>query len=284
MNTSMSDDEFDNLLTDDNLNKKNAKSYLQKLPHVAFPKWHPKSWKSHDIFLLHPSFQLACLVANVVGLSIIAFSFTFLFPNLKNQGQHCVLATDKLLGEDIGWNTILWEDQPDFVNSDPDGLDHSQHSKWSDIYPSSWIWVPQPSNHGYGGGVKLIDHAVHPEEFEDTTEGFSVSVMHQVHCVAELKRALIQYRKDGVTQIADEHLDHCTEYLRQAVICHADLTLERPENMTFPQGSTGWGDMHRCRDWDAVLKTIQDHSIGWVDNERERGWKKRNFVDGELQH
>jgi hypothetical protein len=34
--------------------------------------------------------------------------------------------------------------------------------------------------------VKLVDHAVHPSEFEETTEGFSVSVMHQVHCVVSM--------------------------------------------------------------------------------------------------
>jgi hypothetical protein len=43
--------------------------------------------------------------------------------------------------------------------------------------------VPDPSKLGFGGGVKLVDYAEDPSEFEDTTEGFAIAVMHQLHCV-----------------------------------------------------------------------------------------------------
>ncbi|KAH8651940.1 hypothetical protein BGZ60DRAFT_186443 [Tricladium varicosporioides] len=278
MNTSLSDDEFDGLLADDE--RQDEKTYMQRI--ASMPRWKGKPWQLRELFIFHPALQCACLFANVIGLAIIAFSFSFVLPAIRNTGNQCELPTDSLLEHKIGWRTITWEDQPRYVGADPDGLDTSHLNIWSEIYPSSWIWVHEPAKYGYGGGVKLADYAVHPSEFEETTEGFAISVMHQVHCVAELKRSLIHYRRDGLTTIPDEHLDHCVEYLRQAVMCHADMTLERPENMTFPQGSTGWGDMHRCRNWDDVLKTIQDHSIGWVDNGREKGWKKRKFVDGKF--
>jgi hypothetical protein len=98
MNTSLSDDEFDGLLADDNL--KNEKTYLQRIPKISLPRWQSKSWNVRELFLLHPGFQIACLIANIIGLTIIAFSFTFLLPALRNQsGAQCVLATDSLLGE-----------------------------------------------------------------------------------------------------------------------------------------------------------------------------------------
>ena len=46
--------------------------------------------------------------------------------------------------------------------------------------------MPEPAKHGYGGGVKLVDYAVHPSDFEETTEGFAISVMHQMHCVVSI--------------------------------------------------------------------------------------------------
>lgn len=53
-------------------------------------------------------------------------------------------------------------------------------------------------------------------------------------------------------------------------MCHSDLTLERPENMTYPHGSTGWGDSHRCRDWGKVVKAIWEHAL----DRGVTGWKR----------
>lgn len=56
----------------------------------------------------------------------------------------------------------------------------------------------------------------------------------------------------------------------QAVMCHGDLTLERPEGNTYPHRTTGWGNAHRCRDWDSLITAVKEHAI----ERGPHGWKK----------
>ncbi|KAH8812253.1 hypothetical protein F5884DRAFT_877752 [Xylogone sp. PMI_703] len=271
MNTSLSDDEFDGLLADERpLDQKPCGQSL-----LSMPRWQSRPRRLHELF--KRCFQIVCLVMNITGLIIISFSYLSLHGILHSATySQCGLATDSLLGENIGWNTITIDNDPRFVDADPGDFDSKASSSiWGEIYSGAWIWVSDPSKVGYGGGVKLIDFAENPNEFDETTEGFAIAVMHQLHCVALLKRSLMQYRRDGMSTIDDEHQDHCVEYLRQAVMCNSDLTLERPENMTFPHGSSGWGEAHRCRDWNKVFQAIRKHSIG----RGRTGWKKRIFPE-----
>lgn len=48
-----------------------------------------------------------------------------------------------------------------------------------------------------------------------------------------------------------EHLNHCWDYLRQTIMCNADVTLEW-RKYGEPVG-TGWGYQHQCKDWDAII-------------------------------
>ena len=92
--------------------------------------------------------------------------------------------------------------------------------------------VSDPSVAGFGGGVRMVEHAEDPTVWEDTSEGFGLAVMHQIHCIvsisqsssmlytaktlqALLKRTILEYRRHDIVTAEDEHQDHCVEYLRQ---------------------------------------------------------------------
>ena len=49
-------------------------------------------------------------------------------------------------------------------------------------------------------------------------------------------------------------MKHCFDYLRQALMCAADMTLEplRPHQAGTKPGVNGWGMEHTCRHWDEV--------------------------------
>lgn len=87
---------------------------------------------------------------------------------------------------------------------------------------------------------------------------------------ALIQSAYLSYEATGTAESKGEHIPHCVEYLRQAVMCNADLTLEKPEDPeSYPQRVTGWGNTHRCRDWDAVIAAIRARALrrgkdGWV--------------------
>jgi hypothetical protein len=52
------------------------------------------------------------------------------------------------------------------------------------------------------------------------------------------------------------HVYHCLDYLRQTIMCLADATLEHIDD---GKGAPGWGDTHRCGDWDALSKWSYDN-------------------------
>ena len=63
-------------------------------------------------------------------------------------------------------------------------------------------------------------------------------------------------RKSGHHHDAS-HMQHCFDYIRQALICAADPTLEK-RNDTI-SGVKGWGTTHQCRDFEALKKLTEEH-------------------------
>ena len=52
-----------------------------------------------------------------------------------------------------------------------------------------------------------------------------------------------------------DHLDHCFDYLRQAIMCAADPAVEpaRVEKDGSRRTVDGWGAQHQCRSWDKLF-------------------------------
>lgn len=75
-----------------------------------------------------------------------------------------------------------------------------------------------------------------------------------------------------------EHLNHCWDYLRQNIMCAADVTLEW--HRWNEKVETGWGYEHQCKDWDAltewVLERRTSNNWGLLRGEGERIPLKEN--------
>ena len=89
---------------------------------------------------------------------------------------------------------------------------------------------------------------------------FTTSMTHQLHClyaVVEVYSGL----KSNVALPEDHHwhMIHCFDYMRQAIMCSADMALEGLET-TFPDhngGSDGWDSKHVCRDYSKVRSHLE---------------------------
>ncbi|OLN86895.1 hypothetical protein CCHL11_04539 [Colletotrichum chlorophyti] len=90
------------------------------------------------------------------------------------------------------------------------------------------------------------------------------TVFHQLHCLYstmesyyDLLDRMKKGDKAGKRELPkdpgwnSEHLNHCWDYLRQTIMCSADVTLEW-KKYNEPVG-TGWGYQHQCKDWDAII-------------------------------
>lgn len=56
-----------------------------------------------------------------------------------------------------------------------------------------------------------------------------------------------------------QHARHCFDYLRQALMCAADNTIE-PGNSTV-HGVTGIGAVHQCRDYDRLVTWTEERRL-----------------------
>ncbi|KAF2748551.1 hypothetical protein M011DRAFT_352940 [Sporormia fimetaria CBS 119925] len=95
----------------------------------------------------------------------------------------------------------------------------------------------------------------------------SVTVFHQLHCVYALQIAYHTLKKDihadfkplMHVNMEPDHIEHCFDYIRQALMCHADTNLEYNDPVT--KVTTGWGTERVCRDFDAVIRWADDNGV-----------------------
>lgn len=91
-----------------------------------------------------------------------------------------------------------------------------------------------------------------------------LSVFHNLHCLNEIRLALEHHHDESAEEDwmhqGRAHLDHCVDQIRQALMCHADLT---PVPMIpvegGPEGAIlGNGEIHTCRDFDAIWEWVEE--------------------------
>ncbi|KAM0723823.1 hypothetical protein Q7P37_000813 [Cladosporium fusiforme] len=131
-----------------------------------------------------------------------------------------------------------------------------------------------------GDGFVLIpnakDYSLPPGQPTEEGEGeiYDVSVFHQLHCLNHVRTFLftlkssVDYNTSSETyehmlKPQEDHVYHCFDYIRQALMCNADLTVEWPR--TEENGERvavdGWGVTHQCKNWDSVLDFMAKYRI-----------------------
>ena len=160
------------------------------------------------------------------------------------------------------------------------------------------LWVEHPEKYRLKNGIVAeFDHP-HKEEI-DGAQFFIVSKLHEVHCLVSTKYShlLFQFNADtafclqswirrhwwtaltggNLTELEDGgvfpvHIDHCFEYLRQALSCGGeDIVLEGYSPLMHDgrvsTAVSGWGRAHRCIDFDALadFQTQQEarYNLTW---------------------
>lgn len=84
---------------------------------------------------------------------------------------------------------------------------------------------------------------------------FTFSLFHQLRCLNIVRASLMARRHPPYTE-PDRLAVHCMNYLRQMVLCRADLTLESGRHPVGP--NTVVSDVTRvCRDWSVIWDEVE---------------------------
>lgn len=111
----------------------------------------------------------------------------------------------------------------------------------------------------YGGGfVPVSDPAAwglpRDERQEDDQQLWGVSVFHQLHCLSLLR--IVHFNFVAGTPSDEEtvtHSAHCFDFLRQAISCFGDTTLEMPQLRTEATiDRATWSSPRQCRDFESI--------------------------------
>ncbi|KAF4767621.1 hypothetical protein HAV15_009608 [Penicillium sp. str.  len=127
-----------------------------------------------------------------------------------------------------------------------------------------------------------------PSNERISKEGFygGPDVLHSLHCLNAIRKHLdMEYYADSMTlplEYRRIHIDHCVDHLRQALLCHGDLTpvtmkpvaanTSLPHSVTFYLGQTE--REHTCRSTEAIRDwvTTRGQRTGRIEPHHRRPW------------
>lgn len=120
---------------------------------------------------------------------------------------------------------------------------------------SEWLW-----NSPYGRGTIRLG----PKD-----RAFFVAMFHELHCLRTFRHAI----DDKKAPRDLYHLQHCFNYLRQTIMCGADLTLEDGDFTKTNWTMSRAGATHICKDWNVIYEKLK---VDWVK------WFRLMYEDDEL--
>ncbi|RMZ67694.1 Thioesterase domain-containing [Pyrenophora seminiperda CCB06] len=199
----------------------------------------------------------------VIGLQLIIIGLL-----AKDQGllskrfgiEKAPLTSQRDVGGDItGWSPHLPTQLTTFkVNQTFAPYNTSEFFKpevlqaWNELMPIGMGFQAMPNPEDY-------DNLPTPISWTNGTV-FTTSMTHQLHCLYAVV-AVYSSMTSGHEMEENHHwhMIHCFDYLRQAILCSADMALEGLET-TFPDhngGSDGWDSKHVCKDPRAVRERLE---------------------------
>ncbi|KAM3415307.1 hypothetical protein BST61_g8836 [Cercospora zeina] len=147
---------------------------------------------------------------------------------------------------------------------------------WSEGSNDAWSELMPP-----GDGFVVVENPrsynLPPGKNSRYGEVYDISMWHQLHCLLHMRTYMSSMHSflnqtENLPQFYEvvlapqlDHILHCFDYLRQAVMCAGDMTLEWPR--TEPDGRRfavdGWGVKHEhCRSWDVMTNFVEKHAVG----------------------
>ncbi|KAE8149709.1 hypothetical protein BDV25DRAFT_140557 [Aspergillus avenaceus] len=121
------------------------------------------------------------------------------------------------------------------------------------------------------GALSFQRHSSKPQAPDPSREFYCLSGIHQMHCLGVIYNATLSHHEPEQPSTAGvmthtEHIGHCVDYLRQAIMCASDSSLELATELHTDgkvlKSVDGWNTTHQCRDWDSLYNFASEYRLG----------------------
>ncbi|KAK7052482.1 hypothetical protein R3P38DRAFT_2860578 [Favolaschia claudopus] len=124
---------------------------------------------------------------------------------------------------------------------------------WSDLYNFGISQIPKSQ-------AVLLPNKTHPIPGDPLNYIAELDVFHNLHCLNMIRKGLHTEYYNDAPEI--EHLDHCIDWIRQALMCAGDTSVivwqwDPKKNQTIFQGDVA----HTCRNFDKLRDWGKHHKI-----------------------
>ena len=151
---------------------------------------------------------------------------------------------------------IEFQQDPRFANP-PDA---ETNLAWDSLLPvgRGFVLIANPEAYSLRPGIPTDRGA----------DRYSVAMFHQLHCLGLIRKEYYQFASPSsntqpfTRHGSSGHFTHCIDYLRQSIMCAADMTIEPA--LVGEDGSRtgvdGWGiTHHNCKNWHSVWDWMLEH-------------------------
>ncbi|KAA1473544.1 hypothetical protein DENSPDRAFT_279254 [Dentipellis sp. KUC8613] len=185
--------------------------------------------KSHSPLALHISLACITTVALVIWLG---------FKSYTGSVRHDLEPEYSWIGDNY---PLLWP----LPESDPVVLYPEDQHRYTMYGPNSkaeWAALV-PGN----GTVQLGPHG----------RTFSIAMFHQLKCLDIIREAMVHTEVE--VEDRDPVVDHCVNYLRQIVLCHAHTTIESVRSEVGPHVTDTTRMGYVCQNWRLLYDAAKEN-------------------------
>ncbi|CBX98577.1 hypothetical protein IAQ61_007796 [Plenodomus lingam] len=160
----------------------------------------------------------------------------------------------------------------------------SDHKTPASVNATKQNWLNLfPRGNGFLNIPNYADYNLPPPMHFHATPGqqiYAIALFHELHCLMSISgfmdKLVLQMRRKDFTLFDEEieHNDHCFNYLRNAIMCFGDTTLEgQSQDPLFQDvaGTDGTGALHICRNYDEIFAWAGKHKLHYEDDEQGLG-------------
>ncbi|KAH8694222.1 hypothetical protein BGW36DRAFT_430241 [Talaromyces proteolyticus] len=190
---------------------------------------------SQEMPIWRPS-RLQCIISITTAFAILVFSIIAFAASRSN--SPVVFSADMV----PQGNPVVRTFEDTFAFGGP--RNNRTDAAWDGLLPTGGGFIPVPNPEAYGL----------PSDIRQENQLWGISVFHQLHCLILLRRVHYNFVKGTPSDPTTvEHSGHCFDFLRQAISCYGDTTLEMPQLRAEDNiDRATFNSPRKCRDFESI--------------------------------